>query len=187
MLCYVFFKVVHSILLIEVDENDIITISHPVGFRADNTPINSTTNYSKGELIDRYNYLGLTKLPIDGILQLVTITETTLNYILKEILIEFPSKIPNKRKMDVETALSANSLEEIKISIIETILNEDVVSLWKKTKKHAGIDEEYFYQYFDNKEKGFAIKIKKSRKYRKPLCLREDFNLLPPQSFLYLS
>ena len=70
---------------------------------------------------------------------------------------------------------------------IETILNENVVSLWKKTKKYAGIDEEYFYQYFDNKEKGFAIKIKKSRKYRKPLCLREDFNLLPPQSFLYLS
>lgn len=70
---------------------------------------------------------------------------------------------------------------------IETILNEDVVSLWKKTKKYAGIDEEYFYQYFDNKEKGFAIKIKNSRKYRKPLCLKKDYNLLPPQSFLYLS
>ena len=70
---------------------------------------------------------------------------------------------------------------------IDTILNEDIRSLWKKTKKHAGIDEEYFYQYFDSKERGFAIKIKNSRKYRKPLCLKEDFNLLPPQSFLYLS
>ena len=62
-----------------------------------------------------------------------------------------------------------------------------LLSLWKKTKKHAGIDEEYFYQYFDNKEKGFAIKIKNSKKYRKPLCLKQDFNLLPPQSFLYLN
>ena len=70
---------------------------------------------------------------------------------------------------------------------IETILNEEIVNLWKKTKRYAGIDEEYFYHYFDNKEKGFAIKIKNSRKYRKPLCLKEDFNLLPPQSFLYLS
>lgn len=70
---------------------------------------------------------------------------------------------------------------------IETILNEDIVSLWKKTKKYAGIDEEYFYQYFNCKEKGFAIKIKNFKRYRKPLCLKEDFNLLPPQSFLYLS
>jgi predicted transcriptional regulator len=69
---------------------------------------------------------------------------------------------------------------------IDTILNEDVVTLWKKTRKYAGIDEEYFYQYFDNKEKGFAIKIKNLKKYRRPLCLTEDFNLLPPQSFLYL-
>lgn len=112
------------IQLIEADVNDIITISHPVGYKADNTPINSIREYTKEELIARYNYLGLIKLPIDGILQLVTITETLLNYILKEILIEFPGKIPSKRKMDIETALSANSLEEIKISIIETILNE---------------------------------------------------------------
>ena len=110
--------------LINSEKNDIIPISHPVGFRADNTPINSTTEYSKPELISRYEYLGLTKLPIDGIFQLVTIVETLLNYIVKEILIEFPAKIPNKRKMDVEIALSAQSLEEIKLSIIETILNE---------------------------------------------------------------
>lgn len=128
------------IQLIETDENDIIPISHPVGFRADNTPINSTTEYSKVELIGRYNYLGLKKLPIDGILQLVTITETILNYILKEILIEFPSKIPNKRKMDVETALSANSLEEIKISIIETILNEIA---YKSPKDYADEFQKY--------------------------------------------
>lgn len=70
---------------------------------------------------------------------------------------------------------------------IETILNEDIMSLWKKTKKHAGIDEEYFYQYFDNKEKGFAIKIKSYKKYEEALCLKNDFNLLPPQSFLYLT
>lgn len=70
---------------------------------------------------------------------------------------------------------------------IEMILNKDLAVLWKQTKKHAGIDEQYFFEYFINKEKGYAIKIKKTRKYRKPLCLRDDFNLLPPQSFLYLN
>ena len=70
---------------------------------------------------------------------------------------------------------------------IESILNKDLAVLWQQTKKHAGIDEQYFFEYFINKEKGYAIKIKKTRKYRKPLCLRDDFNLLPPQSFLYLN
>lgn len=70
---------------------------------------------------------------------------------------------------------------------IETILNTNLSLLWKQTKEHAGIDKQYFLEYFINKEKGYAIKIKKTKKYRKPLCLREDFNLLPPQSFLYLN
>lgn len=70
---------------------------------------------------------------------------------------------------------------------IEAILNTNLSLLWKQTKEHAGIDKQYFLEYFINKEKGYAIKIKKTRKYRKPLCLREDFNLMPPQSFLYLN
>jgi predicted transcriptional regulator len=69
---------------------------------------------------------------------------------------------------------------------IENVLNEDLNSLWKKTKAQAGIDENYFYQYFDNKSKGFAIKIKKVKKYRIPKCIKKDFNLNPPQSFVYL-
>lgn len=69
---------------------------------------------------------------------------------------------------------------------IECILQDDIETLWKKTKKHAGIEKNYFDQYFENKEQGFAIEIKKPRLYRKSLCLKEDFNLMPPQSFLYL-
>ena len=69
---------------------------------------------------------------------------------------------------------------------IETILKADLDKLWRTTKKHSGIQEEYFYKYFQNKEQGFAIQIKKTKKYRKPLCLKSDFNIVPPQSFLYL-
>ncbi len=67
------------------------------------------------------------------------------------------------------------------------ILNENLNSLWEKTKKFAGIKEAYFYQYFNEKEQGFAIKIKKAMRYKTPLCLKLDFNLKPPQSFLYLN
>ena len=69
---------------------------------------------------------------------------------------------------------------------IERILSDTPENLWRQTKDFAGIDEHYFHQYFADKAIGHAIKIKKTRKYRKPLCIREDLNLSPPQSFLYL-
>jgi predicted transcriptional regulator len=69
---------------------------------------------------------------------------------------------------------------------IDSIINDSLAGLWQKTKLFAGIDEEYFYQYFSDRKIGFAIKIKETKKYQTPLCLRKDFNLLPPQSFLYM-
>jgi predicted transcriptional regulator len=69
---------------------------------------------------------------------------------------------------------------------IETIISDSPEKLWEKTKRYAGIEEEFFYDYFAERETGFAIKIKKTKKYTESLCLREHFNLTPPQSFLYL-
>jgi predicted transcriptional regulator len=69
---------------------------------------------------------------------------------------------------------------------IESIINDDLSDLWEQTKQHAGIDEDYFYQYFAKKKAGYAIKIKKAKMYDTPLRLKENFNVAPPQSFLYL-
>ncbi|MET1260044.1 hypothetical protein ABV409_11900 [Flagellimonas sp. DF-77] len=109
---------------INSDESETIPITYPIGLRPDNTLINRTRDYTKQELIERYQLLALDKLPIDGILKLVTLMETLLNDILRKILIEYPSKIPNKRKIDVEKALNATSLEEIKLYIVDNILND---------------------------------------------------------------
>lgn len=68
---------------------------------------------------------------------------------------------------------------------IETIHNHDLDTLWEMTHEHSGISEDFYYQYFADKEMGFAIEVKNPRKYRKPKCLRKDFNLFPPQSFAY--
>lgn len=68
---------------------------------------------------------------------------------------------------------------------IEQIINKDIDALWKLTQDFSGITEDYFYQYFENRADGFAIQIKKTKKYRQPKCLRTDYNLLPPQSFAY--
>jgi predicted transcriptional regulator len=68
---------------------------------------------------------------------------------------------------------------------IEEVLNHDLSTLWDLTQEFSGISEKFYYEYFTNKEQGFAIKIKKTKKYRTPKCLRTDFNLSPPQSFAY--
>jgi len=70
---------------------------------------------------------------------------------------------------------------------IEKIISHELETLWNKTKKYSGISEDFFFQYFGDKELGFAIKIKNTKLYKKPKCIREDYNLFPPQSFLYLS
>lgn len=69
---------------------------------------------------------------------------------------------------------------------IDTILNDNLQQLWDLTKDYSGITENFFFDYFQNKEKGYAIKIKKTKKYKKSLSLKDDFNASPPQSFMYL-
>ena len=97
-------------------------------------------DYSKDDLKDRYAFLGLNKLPIDAIYQLVTITETMLNDLLRAILIEFPKKIPNKRKLEIDQILACDNLDQIKLAIVDAILNE---LAYKSPKEYA--DEFSFY------------------------------------------
>ncbi len=108
-----------------LEDEQTIPIAYPLGFRADNTAIMSDPKeYTQQELTDWYSHLGLNKLPIDSIFQLVTIKETLLNDILKSILIEYPNKIPSKKKIDVDCVLSSTSLEQVKLTIVDGILND---------------------------------------------------------------
>ncbi|MBS1772812.1 MAG: ASCH domain-containing protein [Bacteroidetes bacterium] len=70
---------------------------------------------------------------------------------------------------------------------IDNILSLSPELLWEQTKEGSGISKEFFFQYFADKEIAHAIKIKKAKKYRKPLSIKEDFNAYPPQSFIYLA
>jgi len=69
---------------------------------------------------------------------------------------------------------------------IETILTDNISILWEQTRQHSGISEEYFYSYFNNKVIGHAIKVKSFKVYEKPLCIKKDFQAIPPQSFIYV-
>lgn len=69
---------------------------------------------------------------------------------------------------------------------IESILHDEINELWKKTKKENGVDIEFFKQYFENKEKGYAIKIKNTKRYKVPYNIYEKYGIKAPQSFSYL-
>ena len=60
--------------------------------------------------------------------------------------------------------------------------------LWEETKEFSGISEQFFFEYFADREIAHAIKIKNTKKYRKSLSIQEDFNVAtPPQSYTYIS
>lgn len=69
---------------------------------------------------------------------------------------------------------------------IENILSSDPAEIWRQTKKYSGISEDFFYEYFADRKIAHAIKIKNVKKYKKQLHLQDNFNVVPPQSYVYL-
>jgi predicted transcriptional regulator len=70
---------------------------------------------------------------------------------------------------------------------IDEVLSLALDALWESTQDGGAIDRQYFDQYFEGRSAGYALKVKRARRYRLPLCLRKDFGIRhPPQSFRYL-
>lgn len=71
---------------------------------------------------------------------------------------------------------------------IDEILEDNPKILWEKTKSYSGICKKDYMEYFKERNKGFAIAIKSTEVYKKPLNLT-DLNpniKVPPQSFRYV-
>jgi predicted transcriptional regulator len=71
--------------------------------------------------------------------------------------------------------------------LVEDILEDDPKELWLRTKESSGVCEEFYYEYFKGRSKGYAIKVGKISLYDKPY----DPNIIcdpftAPQSFRYL-
>ena len=69
---------------------------------------------------------------------------------------------------------------------VNGVLFDDLGLLWGQTKQHSGISESYFYSYFSEKDKGYAIKIGHVTRYQEPAQLDELLGIKPPQSFAYV-
>lgn len=104
-----------------------------------------------------------------------------------EKLYEFRRTIFKNRKIKkVVVYASSPTSKVIGEFEIDGILSLELSELWDKTMTYAGIDKDFYDEYFDGKEFGHAIKIKKVTRYKthKDLC---EFSIkYAPQSFVYL-
>ena len=69
---------------------------------------------------------------------------------------------------------------------IESVISLELNELWESTKQHSGIDKTLYDSYFHGKEIGHAIKVKKTKRYKKHQDLNDYDIKYPPQSFCYL-
>ncbi|MCX6053262.1 MAG: ASCH domain-containing protein [Campylobacterales bacterium] len=70
---------------------------------------------------------------------------------------------------------------------IDKILVEHPSKIWEKTKKYSGITQDYYDEYFEGREKAYAIQIKSINEYKFPICPYLNNNdFTAPQSFKYL-
>ncbi|MCW3789370.1 ASCH domain-containing protein [Plebeiibacterium sediminum] len=69
---------------------------------------------------------------------------------------------------------------------IKSVHKKKLNELWAETSEFSGISKDYFFNYFKGKTEGYALEIKKVTRYNKQLCIKEEFGIVPPQSFTYL-
>ena len=70
---------------------------------------------------------------------------------------------------------------------IDFVIQKEIDELWNETKEYSGITEDFYLSYFQGKEQGFAIKVKKAKKYKMDFCIKEKYGKRAPQSFIYVN
>ena len=70
---------------------------------------------------------------------------------------------------------------------IGDIIHGEPSALWAQTGDASGITKNRFLEYFGNKTKGYAIRVKNTKMYDDPVPLIHFMVSSPPQSFMYLA
>ena len=71
---------------------------------------------------------------------------------------------------------------------VDEVIVDRPHEIWKKTKAVSGVEETFFLQYFQGREKAYAIKIGKKKRYKKPINPKDLFDsFTAPQSFIYVN
>ena len=99
---------------------------------------------------------------------------------------EFRKYIPNKTVNKILIYSSYPVCAVVGEAEVLDIISAEPKLLWDMTKKQSGIDSEFFFKYFANKDKACAYKLGKITKY--PIAKQlSDFGVkCAPQSFVYI-
>lgn len=67
------------------------------------------------------------------------------------------------------------------------IIQDSPDKLWKRCKDWAGIEKKDFFEYFADRDIGFALEISNLKRFKTPIDPRERFpSFTPPQSYYYI-
>ena len=76
---------------------------------------------------------------------------------------EFRRSVFKKKNVKTVVVYASSHVQQVIGEFeIETILNHNIQELWNLTKDYSGVTKNLFFDYFINKEKGYAIKIKEA-------------------------
>lgn len=103
-----------------------------------------------------------------------------------EKLFELRKSIP-KNKFDTVVIYSSAPQKRIIWEFdVEEVIYENIDKLWNIVKDYACVDEEFFNEYYKWREKWYAIKVKKTRRYKDTLPITV-YTKHPPQWFMYIN
>lgn len=69
---------------------------------------------------------------------------------------------------------------------IDTIIEDDVLNVWHRTKDYAGVSYPFYRKYYRGKKKAYAYRLKNLIIYNTPHTLYDIGVSSAPQSFRYL-
>lgn len=106
---------------------------------------------------------------------------------LGQKVFEFRKKICDPNNIEKVYIYSSSPMKKI-IGCFEfnTVIEGLPEEIWEKCKEGAGISKKYFMEYYQNKEKAYALKIDNLKifdEFISPYELNENFT--PPQSYMY--
>lgn len=101
---------------------------------------------------------------------------------------EFRKSIFKRNNVSKAYIYSSNPIKKLigKFTIGE-IIEDHPQTLWQNLGNFAGIEKDEFFNYFGNRENGFAIKIQDLEILKDPIEPKDLIpNFNPPQSFYYI-
>lgn len=105
--------------------------------------------------------------------------------ISKEKKYEFRKNVPKKPVEKIFIYSTVPDKEIVGYFECDKVIEDTPDNLWNNFSNDAGISKQNFFEYFLEKEKGFAMEISKLTLFKDPIDVDDICGFVAPQSFKY--